>query len=74
VFGATPVQDVDTALVLEVLEPIWTKKPETAGRVRGRVERILDWAKAREYREGTIPLAGAVIWTSCCRRSRKADE
>ena len=55
VFGATPVQDIDTALVLKVLEPIWTKKPETAGRVRGRIERILDWAKAREYREGENP-------------------
>ena len=55
VFGPTPVQHIDTALVLEVLEPIWTRKPETAGRVRGRVERVLDWAKAREYRDGENP-------------------
>src|SRR6516165_10582005 len=45
VIGALPVQAVDTALVLKVLEPIWIEKPETAGRVRGRIEAVLDWAK-----------------------------
>jgi hypothetical protein len=45
VIGALPVQVIDTALVLRVLEPIWTKKPETAGRVRGRIEAVLDWAE-----------------------------
>jgi integrase len=49
------VQAIDTALVLKVLEPIWTAKPETAGRVRGRIESILDWATAREYRQGENP-------------------
>jgi integrase len=42
-------------LVLKVLEPIWTAKPETASRLRGRIESILDWAKARGYREGENP-------------------
>ena len=55
VFGATPVQDVDTGLVLKALEPIWTKKPETASRVRGRIERVLDWAKVRGHRAGDNP-------------------
>lgn len=55
VIGALPMQAIDTALVLKVLEPIWTKKPETAGRVRQRIEAILDWAKARGYREGENP-------------------
>jgi len=55
VFGALPVQNVDVALVLKALEPIWTTKPETAGRVRGRIERILDWAKARGFRQGENP-------------------
>jgi integrase len=41
--------------VLKVLEPIWTEKPETAGRVRGRIESILDWAKVRGYRAGENP-------------------
>jgi len=55
VIGTLPVQAVDTALVLKVLEPIWTAKPETAGRVRGRIEKILDWAKVRTYRDGENP-------------------
>jgi integrase len=41
--------------VLKILEPIWTVKPETAGRVRGRMESILDWAKVRGYRTGENP-------------------
>jgi integrase len=53
--GALSVQAIDTTLVLKVLEPIWTTKPETAGRVRGRIESILDWAKVREYRQGENP-------------------
>jgi integrase len=55
VIGGLSVQAVDTALVLKVLEPIWTVKPETAGRVRGRIESILDWAKVRGYRAGENP-------------------
>jgi integrase len=50
-----PVQAVDTALVLKVLGRIWTTKPETAVRVRGRMEAILDWAKVRGYRTGENP-------------------
>ena len=53
--GALPVQAVDTALVLKVLEPIWTAKPETASRVRQRIENILDFAKVRGYRDGENP-------------------
>ena len=55
VIGGLSVQAIDTALVLKVLEPIWTTKPETAGRVRGRIESILDWAKVRGYRAGENP-------------------
>jgi integrase len=53
--GSLPVQAVDTGLVLRVLEPIWTVKPETANRLRGRLESILDYAKVRGYREGENP-------------------
>jgi integrase len=53
--GNLPVSAVDTALVLRVLEPIWTAKRETAGRVRGRIESILDWAAARSLRKGDNP-------------------
>jgi integrase len=55
IIGALPVQAVDTGLVLKVLESIWMAKPETASRVRGRVESILDFAKVRGYREGENP-------------------
>jgi hypothetical protein len=41
--------------VLKALEPIWVEKPETASRVRGRIEAVLDWAKARGLREGDNP-------------------
>jgi integrase len=55
VFGDLPVQAVDVGLVLKVLEPIWNEKTETASRVRGRIESILDWATARGYRQGENP-------------------
>jgi integrase len=55
VFGDLSVAAIDTALVTRALEPIWSSKPETAGRVRGRIEAVLDWAKARGYREGENP-------------------
>lgn len=55
VIGGLSVQAVDTALVLKVLEPIWVKKPETASRMRGRLEAVLDWARARGYRDGDNP-------------------
>jgi integrase len=55
VFGSLPVQAIDTGLVTKALEPIWTAKPETASRVRGRVESVLDWATARGYRQGENP-------------------
>jgi integrase len=55
IFGNLPVAAIDTTLVIKALEPIWTTKPETAGRVRGRIESVLDWAKARGYREGENP-------------------
>jgi integrase len=54
-FGPLPVHAIDTGLVTKTLEPIWLKKPETAGRVRGRIESILDWATARGYRQGENP-------------------
>lgn len=55
IFGALPVEAIDTALVMRVLEPIWATKSSTASRVRGRIESILDWAKVRGYREGENP-------------------
>jgi integrase len=53
--GAVSVAAVSTDLVLAVLEPIWTTTPETASRVRGRIEAVLDYAKARHWRSGENP-------------------
>jgi integrase len=55
VLGKLPVQDIDTGLVLRVLEPIWKTKPETASRTRGRLENVLGWATVRGYRSGENP-------------------
>ncbi|MAX47585.1 MAG: integrase [Rhodospirillaceae bacterium] len=55
VLGSLDIQAVDVGLVLAVLEPIWNEKRETARRVRGRIELILDSARVRELREGENP-------------------
>jgi integrase len=55
VFGKLPVSEIDTGLVLKVLEPIWNDKYETASRLRGRIKVILDWAKVSGYRGGDNP-------------------
>lgn len=55
VLGPLPVDAVDTGLVVKVLEPIWATKTETASRVRGRIEAILDYAKVRGHRAGENP-------------------
>lgn len=54
-FGDWPVCDVDRRAVIAALEPIWSTKPETAGRVRGRIEAVLDWATVMEFRSGDNP-------------------
>jgi integrase len=50
-----PVDTITTDHVLSVLKPIWTSKAETASRLRGRIEKVLDAAKARGFREGENP-------------------
>jgi integrase len=55
VIGGKAVADITTEHLLEVLRPIWERIPETANRLRGRVEVILDWAKARGFRSGENP-------------------
>jgi integrase len=47
VIGDLPMQAITTALIMKVLDPIWSTKPETAGRVRGRIESVISSAKAR---------------------------
>lgn len=55
VIGKRDVADVSAAHVLEILRPIWATKTETATRVRGRIESILDWAEHKSYRHGKNP-------------------
>ena len=55
VIGALFVADVDLPHVLKILEPIWITKTETASRLRGRIDQILDWATVRGYRNGLNP-------------------
>jgi integrase len=73
VIGALPVADINVPLVLKVLEqsvkaarsypagPLWNTRPETANRLRGRIESVLDWAKGRGYRQGDNPAAWSLI-------------
>lgn len=67
ILGALPVAQVDTTLVLKVLEQpvaaergysagrLWDARSETASRLRGRIETVLDWARVRGYRSGDNP-------------------
>jgi integrase len=55
IIGQISVADIDVALVLKVLEPVWSTKPETASRIRNRLELILDSARARGLRSGENP-------------------
>jgi integrase len=73
VIGKLPVADIDVALVLKVLEqpvaadrghpagPLWMARTETANRLRGRIEQVLDWAKARGHRQGDNPADWSLI-------------
>jgi integrase len=53
--GNMVAADIDTSAVLRVLQPIWTSKSETASRLRGRIEAVLDFATAKGLREGPNP-------------------
>lgn len=55
VIGELSVDSITEHHVIAVLEPIWTTKSETASRLRGRIESILDWARVRGHREGENP-------------------
>ncbi len=55
IVGSKPVRDITTADVTKILDSMWKEMPETANRVRGRIEAILDWAKVRGLRDGENP-------------------
>ena len=71
--GNLPVADVDLACVLSVVEPIWTLVPETARRVRNRVELILDWATARGLSSGDNPARWRGLLESLLSEQRRAQ-
>jgi hypothetical protein len=50
ILGPLPIAEIDVAAVMQVLEPLWREKTETASRLRGRIESILDYATARGWR------------------------
>jgi integrase len=53
--GDLPVADIGAAEVMAALEPLWRRAPETASRLRGRIEVVLDYARARGWRSGENP-------------------
>lgn len=55
IIGHLPIARVDVGEVMQILEPIWHDKPETASRVRGRIETVIDYAKARKWFSGENP-------------------
>lgn len=55
IIGKLPVAEIDTALVVKCLSPIWQDKTETASRLRGRIESVLGWATTSGYRTGENP-------------------
>ncbi len=55
IMGGLPVTDINTDLVMQCLTPIWKTRNETADRLRGRIERVLDWAKVSGHRDGENP-------------------
>jgi integrase len=55
IIGKLPVSEIDTPMVLKCLRPIWTTKTETANRVRGRIESVLDAARVKKQRQGDNP-------------------
>jgi integrase len=55
VIGKMPVNEIDLPQILQVLEPIWTTKTETASRLRARIESVLAWATVAKYRSGDNP-------------------
>ena len=57
VIGKKAVDQIAVEDVLKILQPIWSTKPETASRLRGRIEKVLGWATAMKYRTGDNPAA-----------------
>jgi integrase len=55
IIGAKVVRDITLEDILLILQPIWTSKTETASRLRGRIENILNWSRVKGFRDGQNP-------------------
>ena len=55
IIGKVTVDAIRRDHILRIVEPVWLEKPETATRIRGRIEKILDWASVEGYRDGENP-------------------
>ena len=61
VIGNLRLNEIDTAIVLQALLPIWKRTPETGSRLRGRIERVFAWAKAHKLFNGDNPASRDVL-------------
>jgi integrase len=71
VIGTTPVPDVTKDDVVKILAPIWMTKKETASRIRGRIEKIMDAAKAKDLRAGDNPALLGILRHLLPKQNRK---
>jgi integrase len=71
VIGTTPIPDVTKDDVVKLLAPIWMAKKETAARLRGRIEKIMDAAKAKDLRTGDNPALLGIIRHLLPKQNRK---
>jgi len=69
--GALPIQAIDVAMVLDIIRPLWIPKTETASRIRGRIEMIIDYATP-QYRVGDNPAAWKILKSKLPRREKIA--
>ncbi|CAB3971072.1 MULTISPECIES: site-specific integrase [Burkholderia] len=74
VIGDVRVRDIDTAMIVRILQPIWTKKAETARRVRGRIKAILDAETVLGHRIGSNPARYADHLQLVLPRSKKRSQ
>jgi integrase len=73
VIGDMPLTKIDTALVLKTIMPVWERTPETGSRLRGRIERVFDWAKPLGYFAGDNPAQWQLLKDHLPKRSKAKD-
>ena len=69
VIGPMPIQAITTGDILLILEAIWNEKPETASRVRGRIEAVMTTPRRGTGGRAKIRRVGKAIWITCYRRA-----